>query len=66
MAVIIIIWGIWFFPRGKSDISGSAGYSKFKRDLIGAFTIFAPDEQQENKVNIDDLRARVFGDVIER
>lgn len=71
MAIIVAAWGIWFFPKTQiSDAETGINFANFKRDVLKSFSVFAPlepkTENKVNKVNIDDLRARVFGDTIER
>lgn len=67
MAVIVSAWSIWFFPRQSASAPDGASFKNFTRDILKSFSVFAPEPQKtENKVNIDDLRSRVFGDAIER
>ncbi|MDZ4221409.1 MAG: hypothetical protein U1C18_00880 [Patescibacteria group bacterium] len=68
MAAIVAAYSIWFFPQPKEDENGETTFKNFTRDVLKSFSVFAPKEpaEQEDKVNVDELRAKVFGDKIER
>lgn len=67
MSVIVSAWSMWFFPRNSAE-DGEAAFTNFKYDVLRSFSVFTPPAQPKpnDKVNIDDLRSRVFGDAIER
>ena len=68
MIVIITVWAIWFFPKTDSSASNrDTNYGNFKKDILNSFSVFNNSKDKEDiKVNVNDLRARVFGDTIER
>ncbi|MEK7189043.1 MAG: hypothetical protein AAB671_00860 [Patescibacteria group bacterium] len=67
MAVIISAWSMWFLPAETDRAGGGATFKDFKYDVLKSFSILNPaPKKTEGKVNIDDLRSRVFGDTIER
>ena len=67
MMFIISVWSIWFFPSYGTSDTDDITFESFKRDILKSFSVFAPESPKtDNKVNIDDLRSRVFGDSIKR
>jgi len=72
MAVIIAIWGIWLYPSSLKLTRNEEAQSKFlefKNKLNNAFSIFdnsIADTTNEDEIDIDDLRERVFGDTTKR
>lgn len=66
MTLIVSAWSIWFFPRERASQTGERSFRMFANDVLKSFSVFAPEEPAPDKVNLDDLRSRVFGDSIER
>jgi len=65
MAIIITVWGAWFYPKEIKKQSNS--FESFTKSIEKAFSIFKKEEQkQEQSPDIQDLRQRVFGDKIEK
>ncbi len=67
MLAIILLWILWFYPRSlqKMDNKNIAGYLGFKNSLREALSIFKkpdPTPAPDANPDIDELRARVFGD----
>ncbi len=70
MALIVSAWSIWFFPRANTPGAGETAFESFTRDVLKSFSVLAPErpaaDDAGDKINIDDLRARVFGDSARR
>jgi len=66
MTVIISAWSIWFFPR-ETERTGETAFKNFTHDVLESFSVFAPKPQKtKDKINVDDVRSRVFGNTIKR
>ena len=63
-------WALWFYPQNNDglDKQGIASYRQVAEKIKDALSIFNAQKQtaRTNSVDIDDLRARVFGDTVAR
>ncbi len=69
MALIVSAWSIWFFPDASTDEANEMTFKSFTAGVLKSFSVFSPEPKagdKVNKVNIDDLRSRVFGDAVTR
>ena len=67
MALIVLAWSIWFFPAADTSEANEMTFKSFTHDVLKSFSVFSPEPPKaDSKVNIDDLRSRVFGDTVTR
>ncbi len=66
----IMIWGVWFSAGAKElqDLKTQKSYTLIRNNIQKAFALFSEQKKTiaNDEIDVDDLRARVFGDSVQK